>query len=277
MAKFPLSQVNVFSNNPLLGNPVAVVHNANNLNDEDMAAFARWTNLSETTFLLTPTHPAADYRLRIFTPEGELPFAGHPTLGSCHAWLEKGGLPKGDAIIQECGVGLVSIKHHKGRLAFAAPPLRRTGPMAERDLKTLCEGLGISFDDIVDHQWIDNGPGWCGLLLKQPQTLRQLTPNYQTLCEFNVGVAALTPDDQHDLEVRAFVPSLGVPEDPVTGSLNAGFAQWLLSAGYITAPYTARQGNALHRAGLIYIEEDADNIWVAGQAVTTIDGQLTLG
>jgi PhzF family phenazine biosynthesis protein len=226
-------QLDVFTAVPLRGNPLAVVHAAEGLDDERLAAFARWTNLSETTFLLPPTDPAADYRVRIFTPGGELPFAGHPTLGSCHAWLAAGGVPKQPGtVVQECGVGLVRIRRDGTRLAFAAPPLRRTGPLDAALLERIVRALGVPAGDVLHHQWVDNGPGWCAVMLRSGAQVRAVRPDWAALGDVKLGlVGAQSAGEPTQFEVRAFVPGLGVPEDPVTGSLNAGLAQWLIGAG----------------------------------------------
>lgn len=276
----PFNEVNVFSADPTGGNPVAVVHNAEGLDDTTLAAFARWTNLSETTFLLPPSDPGADYRLRIFTPAQELPFAGHPTLGSAHAWLERGGAPKSPGrIIQECGAGLVEIRHSPtGRLAFAAPPLVRSGPVTEGDLSAMVNALGIGRGEVIEAAWVDNGPGWAGLLLRSPETVLALRPQFGDMKD-NVGVIGIYSSAQRarnggvDAEVRAFCPAEGVPEDPVTGSLNASLAQWL--AGRILPnDYVVSQGTALGRAGRIYITTEPDGRhWVAGDTRTVISGK----
>lgn len=276
MTVFAFSQVDVFSDTPTQGNPVAVVHDASGLSDQQMAAFARWTNLSETTFLLPANDTKADYRLRIFTPGGELPFAGHPTLGSCYAWLARGGQPKGDRVVQECGAGLVTIKRDENRLAFAAPPLLRTGPMSPRALSTVLHSLGVSKDDILGHQWIDNGPGWCGVLMKNPQQLLALSPDFLTMGQFKVGVIAPIVHPEYHFVVRAFVPSLGVPEDPVTGSLNAGLAQWLIKAGIAPRQYVVSQGTCMQRDGRVFISALEKDIWVGGNVVGTLSGELNL-
>jgi PhzF family phenazine biosynthesis protein len=268
-------QVDVFSDQPHRGNPVAVVHDAECLSDEAMAAFARWTNLSETTFLLPPTRSEADYALRIFTPGGELPFAGHPTLGSCHAWLEAGGTPaSARRIVQECGVGLVRIERRAGALAFAAPPLIRTGPIGAERLDRIRNALGLEAVDVVAHQWVDNGPGWCAVLLDSADRVRALAPDLGKLCDVVLGVVGpCAAGEDADFEVRAFVPSLGVPEDPVTGSLNAGIAQWLIGAGLAPERYRARQGTVLGRAGRIDVVRDESGIWVGGATRTAIHGE----
>lgn len=269
-------QLDVFTDVPYRGNPLAVVHDAQGLDDPQMAAFARWTNLSETTFLLPPQHPEADYRVRIFTPGGELPFAGHPTLGSCHAWLAAGGVPwREGTVVQECGVGLVPIRRDGPRLAFAAPPLRRSGPLDPATLQQAAAALGLAGKEIVAHQWVDNGPGWCALLLESAQRVLAVRPDWAALAPLKVGlVAPQATGADSDFEVRAFVPSLGIPEDPVTGSLNAGLAQWLMGAGLAAERYVVRQGTALGRAGTVFLERIGDDIWVGGAVVSCIEGTV---
>jgi len=255
---------------------VAVVHDARDLTDEQMAAFARWTNLSETTFLLPARDACADYRLRIFTPGGELPFAGHPTLGSAHAWLEAGGKARAaDAVVQECAVGRVQLRRGEEGLAFAAPPLLRSGPLDDALCDRLVRALGLDPGQVLDHQWVDNGPGWCALLLDSAQTVLAVRPDMQCLGDSVLGiVGAHPPAADADFEVRAFVPSMGVPEDPVTGSLNAGIAQWLIGAGHAPARYIAAQGTALNREGRVRIERVADTIWVGGATRTLLRGSV---
>jgi PhzF family phenazine biosynthesis protein len=279
------SQVDVFTAAPYLGNPVAVVHDGSGLSDDRMQAFARWTNLSETTFLLPPLDARADYRLRIFTPGGELPFAGHPTLGSCHAWLQAGGQPKaGGLVVQECGVGLVHLQHTADGLAFAAPPLRRSAVAADL-LAGITDALGIHMTHVLASQLLDNGTSWLGMLLDAPATVLQLRPDFAALKRLGhkVGIAARHPGPAtHDasapaLEVRGFAPHLGVDEDPVTGSLNASLAQWLIGDGHVVAPYLAAQGACLQRAGRIAIRTDeTGQVWVGGQSVTCITGTVAL-
>lgn len=272
----PFRQVDVFTAEPLLGNPVAVVHDADGLDDGEMQAFARWTNLSETTFLLPPTDPAADYRLRIFTPSMELPFAGHPTLGSAHAWLEAGGVPAGERIVQECGVGLVDLRQADGRLAFAAPDLLRSGPVEDELVAQIVGALGIARDDVLDIAWADNGPGWVGVRLASAEQVLALTPDFMRL-PVDVGVVGPWPEGSEcAVEVRAFVPhAAGITEDPVTGSLNASLAQWL-AGGVLPASYTAAQGTAIGRRGRIHVTTDTDGtIWVGGDTLTTIHGTVT--
>ena len=269
------SQVDVFSSEPLRGNPVAVVHDADGLTDEQMAAFARWTNLSETTFLLRPTDPAADYRLRIFTPGDELPFAGHPTLGSAHAWLEAGGSPAGDDVVQECGAGLVTIRRG-ATLSFQAPPLMRSGAVSEEDLAAIAVALGLPRSEILDSAWIDNGPGWVGVLLRNAGTVLGLRPDWAAFGDLKIGVVGpYASGGQADVEVRAFCPQYGVPEDPVTGSLNAGIGQWL-AGGRLPASYVAAQGTVLQRAGRVHVSLVDGEIWVGGDTRTTVSGSVAL-
>jgi PhzF family phenazine biosynthesis protein len=275
--KRPFRQVNVFSADPLLGNPLAVVHAADGISEARMAQLARWTNLSETTFLLPPTDPAADYRVRIFTPGGELPFAGHPTLGTCHAWLAAGGKPRDTAqIVQECGVGLVRVRRDGGRLAFRAPPLRRTGPLERELLAQIAKALRIAPSDVRHHQWVDNGPGWCAIALGSASQVLSLQPDWQALHPLNVGVVGRQPAD-HDaqFEVRAFIGRGGY-EDPVTGSLNASLAQWMTSAGLAPSSYVAAQGTAMQRAGRVYLRRDGDDVWVGGEVVDVVSTEIDL-
>ncbi|WP_132993234.1 PhzF family phenazine biosynthesis protein [Gordonia zhaorongruii] len=276
-------QVDVFTTRPTAGNPVAVVLDADDLTVEEMAAFARWTNLSETTFVQSPVDERADYRLRIFTPGGELPFAGHPTLGSAHAWLQRGGESASGSIIQECGIGLVEIKVDGHRLAFAAPPLIRSGPVDAPVLAKVAAALGISRRRIVDANWVANGPEWIGVRLTSGEEVLALRPDMAGLGDLLVGVIApwSAAQAQHrgaDYEVRAFGPGIGVPEDPVTGSLNAGLAVWLCGAGQAPASYVAAQGTALRRAGRVHVDTDVESgtIWVGGASVTVVSGTVDL-
>jgi len=279
------AQVDVFTNERYRGNPLAVVLDAEGMTDAQMARFANWTNLSETTFLLPPTDPAADYRVRIFTPSTEYPFAGHPTIGSCHAWLEAGGVPKGDLVIQECGAGLVPLRRSGDRLAFAAPPLLRSGPLSSAELADVCTALGIHESAVVDSNWVDNGPGWVAVLLDSAEAVLAVEPNFGAVDDFAIGVAGVrrttkvgvVATENIGLVVRAVYNEKGDSgEDPVTGSLNASVAQWLLSTGQITAPYVASQGTKLGRDGRIHIEQSNGEIWVGGDAVTCISGTVEL-
>lgn len=290
----------MFTAVPYRGNPLAVVSEAEGLTTEEMQRLAAWTNLSETTFLLDPSPNSAnqaDYRVRIFTPDRELPFAGHPTLGTCRVWLDQGGVPRRTGqIVQECGAGLVTIRSGNspghGRLAFAAPPLVRSGPVSAEDIAVACELLGIDPDSpdtpVVDANWVDNGPPWIGILLRSAEEVLALRPQAANPQDLFVGVVGPHPPgsaadsadftDGCDFEVRAFFPKHGVlTEDPVTGSLNASLGQWLTSTGHATAPYTAGQGAALGCDGKVYIERDADGtIWVGGDVVTCIQGTVDI-
>ena len=272
------TQVDVFTTTPLHGNPLAVVHAADALSEAQMAAFARWTNLSETAFLLKPTTTAADYRVRIFTPHRELPFAGHPTLGSCHAWLAAGGAPRGDEVIQECGVGLVRVQRdtQHGRLAFAAPPLIRSGPVEPAVLTHIARSLRIDASAIRASQWVDNGPGWVAVMLASRDEVLALQPDFGAMRGLELGVVAPWIGGDAQFEVRAFVPSLGVPEDPVTGSLNAGLAQWLIGSSQAPPSYVVSQGSALGRRGRVYVSRVGDDTWIGGHSVVCIDGRLLL-
>jgi PhzF family phenazine biosynthesis protein len=282
VATYTFSQVDVFGSRSLAGNPVAVVHDATGLDDDTMAAFARWTNLSETTFLLPPEDPGADYRLRIFTPGEELPFAGHPTLGSAHAWLAAGGAPgSADRIVQECGVGLVELRRDGDALAFRAPDFLRTGPVDEGALGRVIGALGLESGQLLDAWWIDNGPGWLGLELDSAATVLSLRPDFGAL-DVDAGVigrldAAEREAVGADVEVRAFCPGLGINEDPVTGSLNAGLAVWLTREGRLPPSYVARQGTALGRDGRVQVStDDAGDVWVGGASRTVVSGSVEL-
>jgi PhzF family phenazine biosynthesis protein len=273
----PISQVDVFTSVPYRGNPVAVVLDGAGLSTEEMQRFAHWMNLSETTFVLPPTTGGADYLVRIFTPGRELPFAGHPTLGTCHAWLEAGGTPgQPGVVVQECGAGLVTLRRGQDGLAFAAPPVLRDGPVDEELLATIASALRIDRADIVDASWADNGPGWVAVLLASAEAVLAVRPG---LTDLDLGlVGPYPPGSPEAFEVRAFFPSNGVTtEDPVTGSLNASLAAWLLRTGRAQVPYVASQGTALGRAGRVHLSADADGtIWVAGATVTCIKGQVDL-
>jgi len=268
------SQVDVFTAVPLKGNPLAVVHGADGMSGPEMAAFANWTNLSETAFLLAPTSRQADYRVRIFTPRSELAFAGHPTLGSCHAWLAAGGSPKGDIIVQDCTAGLIRIRRDQGRLAFAAPPakFRAVDPAVSAQI---CAALRIAADDIVAAQWLSDAPAWLGVLLRSQAAVLAIRPDFAAMAGLEIGVVGPASGGV-DFEVRGFAPDAGIPEDPVTGSLNAGLAQWLIGAGRAPARYVAAQGQALGRAGRIHVAYDGADYWIGGDCVTCIEGHVTL-
>ncbi len=267
----------MFTDTPYFGNPVAVVLGADGLSDEQMRRFARWTNLSETTFVLTPRTSAADYLVRIFTPTGELPFAGHPTLGTCHAWLEAGGRPADpEAVVQECEAGLITVRRTPGAdLAFAAPPLRRSGPVSDEVAERVARALNIARADIVDIAWADNGPGWVAALLASAEAVLAVRPG---AVDLGIGIAGPYPDGSPEaLEVRVFSPRISSVEDPVTGSLNASLGQWLLASGRIKAPYVASQGTAMGRRGRVHVSCDADGqVWVGGGTVTCVSGTVEL-
>jgi PhzF family phenazine biosynthesis protein len=288
-------QVDVFTAVAYKGNPLAVVLDGAGLSTEQMQHFTNWTNLSECTFLLPPTDASADYKVRIFCPGRELPFAGHPTLGTCHAWLEAGGKPKGEFIVQECGIGLVRIKRDGTRLAFAAPPLIKSGALDEADVALIARGLGIARSDIVAHAWCDNGPNWRGVMLRSAEQVLALKPDAAILAGLDIGVVgprgkvgvvgaqAAGDETQFEegltthFEVRAFFPgNNGMAEDPVTGSLNAALAQWLIGAGIAPPRYVAAQGTALARAGRVHVSQEGADIWIGGASVTCIDGKVLL-
>lgn len=271
------AQVDVFTDTPTHGNPVAVVLDDAGLTTDEMQRFTNWTNLSEATFIGPPSSDAADYSVRIFCPGRELPFAGHPTLGTCHAWLTAGGAPRGDEVIQECGVGLVRIRRRDdGSLAFAAPPLRRSGPLEQSEVEALIAGLGLRDSDVVDHQWCDNGPGWEALLLSSQGVLHGIRLDPEVLGNRDIGLIAPSTGDT-DFEVRAFFPgNNGITEDPVTGSLNAAIAQWLIGSNQAPSRYTALQGTALDRRGIVQINAVDGDIWVGGNSVSVIEGIVNL-
>jgi PhzF family phenazine biosynthesis protein len=275
----PFTQVDVFTDELMFGNPVAVVHDADQWTTKEMADFARWTNLSETTFLSAPTDDQADYQVRIFTTRQELPFAGHPTLGSAHAWLEAGGVARDpECIVQQCGAGLVRVRRDGRRLAFAAPPLVRGGDVDAEDLTEITAFLGIDQSRVVDAQWADNGPGWVALLLADAETVLSLEPNPAAAGRFDaVGVIGPHPaGSEVDFEVRAFAELGGLREDPVTGSLNAALGQWLIGSGQAPDSYIAAQGTALGRRGRVYVSKIADDVWVGGDTVTGVTGRVQL-
>lgn len=301
----PFKQVDVFTATPYRGNPLAVVLDGEGLSTAEMQDFTHWTNLSECTFLLPPTPEGraagAHYRVRIFCPGRELPFAGHPTLGSCHAWLEtqsaagaaqsaattaagESSPPMPTTIIQECGAGLVRIRRDGTRLAFAAPPLLKSGPLPEEDVARIAAGLGIARAEILHHAWCDNGPNWRGVLLRNAEQVMALKPDAGLLGDMDLGVVGAwttatdaAANDAPAFELRAFFPgNTGLTEDPVTGSLNAAVAQWLIGAGLAPPRYVAAQGTAMARAGRVFIEQDSEAIWVGGDSVTCIDGTVLL-
>jgi PhzF family phenazine biosynthesis protein len=287
----PFKQVDVFTATPYRGNPLAVVLDGSGLSTTEMQHFTNWTNLSECTFLLPPTDEGrangADYRVRIFCPGRELPFAGHPTLGSCHAWMEAGGVPRGEHVVQECGVGLVKLRRDGDRLAFTAPPLIKSGALSEEDVQLIARGLGVARADIIAHAWCDNGPNWRGVMLRSAEQVLALRPDAAILDGLDIGVVGprgkvgvIGPQDAGDtqFEVRAFFPgNNGMAEDPVTGSLNAALAQWLIGTGLAPERYVAAQGSVLARHGRVHIERDQDGtVWVGGDTVTCIEGRVLL-
>jgi PhzF family phenazine biosynthesis protein len=287
MPQRPFKQVDVFTAQAYRGNPLAVVLDGQGLSTEEMQHFTNWTNLSEATFLLPPTQAGADYKVRIFCPGRELPFAGHPTLGSCHAWLQAGGQPQGEYVVQECGVGLIKIRRDGEHLAFAAPPLRKSGPLPDEELDIIARGLGIARDAIVNHAWCDNGPNWRGVMLGTAEEVLALKPDGAILAGLDVGVVGprgkvgvvgtRSTGDECAFEVRAFFPgNNGIAEDPVTGSLNAALAQWLIGAGLAPHRYIAAQGTMLARAGRVHVERDGEDIWIGGASVTCVEGTVLL-
>ncbi len=304
MRQRPFKEIDVFTDQAYQGNPLAVVLDGQDLSTEQMQGFANWTNFSETTFVLPPTDSKADYQVRIFTPTMELPFAGHPTLGTCHAWLanQASGSPTKEFIVQQCAAGLISIKRDEKRLAFAAPPLRRSGELSADELTATAQALGINTADIVASAWCDNGPGWRGILLNSVELLRSIKPDPNKIAgqfiglasTLKIGVSAIsgalnnqTSEKKQNLatsnaerpylEVRAFFPgSGGFAEDPVTGSLNAALAQWLIGSGRAPERYIASQGLNLKRNGRVYIEQSGTDIWVGGYSTTCVEGQVLL-
>ena len=280
------AQVDVFTARACAGNPLAVVLDGEGLSTAQMQSFADWTNLSETTFLLPPDTPEADYRVRIFSPGRELAFAGHPTLGSCHAWLVAGGRPRGEVIVQQCEAGLIPIRRAAGRLWFAAPPRLRSGPLEPDEVVRIARGLRLSVDEIVAHAWCDNGPRWRGVMLSSADRVLALAPDPACLAGLDIGVigargkvgvvAPAGAGTDYDFEVRAFFTAGGtLREDPVTGSLNAALAQWLIGEARAPARYVTRQGTALGRDGRVHIEQGNDEtVWVGGDCTDCISGEV---
>jgi PhzF family phenazine biosynthesis protein len=270
--------MDVFTDELYRGNPLAVVVDAGDLSTEQMQQFANWTNLSETAFLLAPAHPDADYRVRIFTAQEEFPFAGHPTLGAAQAWLDAGGIPKQDGVlVQECGAGLVRVKRDDGRSAFAAPPLTRSGPVAEADMVQIADGLRLPRHELLDGSWLVNGPEWIGVLLASAGQVLGIRPDFPVLGDLKVGVIGPhAADGEPDFEVRTFIPGDAAAEDPVTGSFNAGAAQWLIGSGRAPSSYVAAQGTALGRAGRIHVDAAGSDVWVGGSSAARISGTVVL-
>ena len=274
-------QVDVFGDTPGTGNPVAVVLDAEGVSDDELRRFSVWTNLSECTFVLPPTDPAADYRVRIFSLSTELPFAGHPTLGTARAWLDAGGVPADPGtVIQQCPAGLIPVRVDGERLAFASPPRTRSGPVDADVVTELVDILGIGRDQVVDAEWLDNGPGWVGLLLDSADTVLGIRPDVAGHPgHWDIGViGAHTEGSESAIELRAFFTDGEGPlrEDPVTGSLNAAAAEWLLSTGRVSAPYVAAQGTAIGRRGRVHITQDADQVWVGGRSDVIVSGVVEL-
>lgn len=278
MQQYRFSQIDVFGAVPLYGNPLAVVHDADAVTEEQMAQFAQWTNLSETTFICKPATSDADYRVRIFTPTGELPFAGHPILGTAHAWACTSDNPARNRIVQECGIGTVELQKRHGQWAFASPPLRRSGEVSPVVLARVIHALGMSAADVVHSNWVDNGAGFLAIMVPSAQTVLKVRADFIALDELCVGIIGPhAPGGPADFEVRAFAPSLTFGEDPVTGSLNAGIARWLIKEGLAAENYTVRQGTALGRLGDVHITTDSDGThWVGGSTTTIINGTVTI-
>ncbi len=267
--------VDVFGGRDFSGNALAVIDDPAVVDTAEMLRITRWFGFSETTFLLPPTDPSADYRVRIFTLSGELPFAGHPTLGTCHAWLEAGGVPKADVVVQECAAGLVPIRRHDGQLAFAAPPLLRSGPIDAALLDEIASFLGVAGEAIVDSQWVDNGPGWVAVLLDSADAVLAVTPPASHPRDIKLGVVGPHRSGPAAYEVRAFFSNdrRAILEDPVTGSLNASLAQWLTGSGRFTPPYLARQGTAMGREGQVSVERGSEGrLWIGGRTLTIVAG-----
>ncbi|MEI6643973.1 MAG: PhzF family phenazine biosynthesis protein [Novosphingobium sp.] len=282
MSQYPFQLVDVFGEAPFSGNPLAVIALQADRETAELQAITRWLNLSETAFLLPPTTPDADYRVRIFTLDRELPFAGHPTLGSCHAWLAWGGVPKNaDVVVQECGAGLISVRRGSDGLAFAAPPLLRSGPVDTAKLAEACQVLGIGESEVIAAQWIDNGPGWLGIQLRDAACVLAVEPARSHSGRIDIGLVGLHgAESPYAYEVRAIFsdPCGGLIEDPVTGSLNASAAQWMIAEGLVTPPYTATQGARLGRAGRIHITQDPGGpLWVGGNTSTLFAGETGQG
>jgi PhzF family phenazine biosynthesis protein len=274
MREYAFSQVDVFGSDGLDGNPLAVVHDADALDAAQMQRFAQWTGLSETTFLLPPMSAEADYRVRIFTTQQELPFAGHPTLGSAHAWLAVRGRSHSDRlVIQECGVGLVAVRRDDDRLAFAAPPLARFETVEEELIARIARGLGLAREEVLDAAWLVNGPEWIGVRLTDAERVLGVRPDPAVLAGLDLGlVGPYPPGSEAAYEVRALLPGQAVAEDPVTGSLNAGLAHWLLGQRMVPDHYVAAQGAAIGRAGRVHIDREDDVIWVGGRVGTVLEG-----
>jgi len=272
--------VDVFAEQLLYGNPLPVVVDSDGLSGEDMLRITRWMNQSETTFLLPPSDPKADYRVRIFTLERELPFAGHPTLGTCYVWLQHGGQPNNpELIVQECGAGLIPIRRQGKQLAFAAPPLQRSGPVEDAKIEEVANVLRISRREMVDIEWVDNGPGWIGVLLGSAKAVLELDPAGSHEATIDIGVVGPYPQGhEFAFELRAFYTDQNnsMREDPVTGSLNASVAQWLIASGRAQPPYMAHQGTCLGRSGRIHVAQEGGEIWIGGRVISLIEGTCSV-
>jgi PhzF family phenazine biosynthesis protein len=275
-----LTLVDVFGSGPLRGNPLAVVTGAEALDDAAMLALTQWLGFSETTFLLEPAHPEADYRVRIFYPGGELPFAGHPTLGTCHAWLAAGGQPKRDGIVmQECGVGLIEVKRAGERLAFAAPPLTRSGPLTDAERAEAARIAGVDPSAIVEAVHVANGPQWQLLRLRSAADVLAAEPIAKAPPGTDIGLAGPIAEGEADWELRAFFANQhgAIVEDPVTGSFNAGVAMHLFAGGLARGRYRAAQGRRTGADGWVECEQAADGrVWIGGRcAIIAAGASLT--
>ncbi|WP_333573041.1 PhzF family phenazine biosynthesis protein [Sphingomonas sp.] len=275
----PFSLVDVFHDGPFTGNPLAVVHGGGDLDTATMQAITRWFNLSETVFLLPPSVEGADYHARIFTLDRELPFAGHPTLGACHAWLSAGGAPAApDAVVQQCGAGLIPIRRDADRLAFAAPPLLRSGPVDAETRGMLAAALQIAPSAIVDAAWADNGPGWIAVLLESAEAVLAVEPVRHWDGRLEIGlIGPHKAGAEVAWEIRTLFTDAfgGIIEDPVTGSFNASAAQWLHASGRVSSGYVAAQGTRLERRGRIFVDYDlGSQAWIGGRSMTIAEGTL---
>lgn len=272
-----LDLVDVFGSIPMRGNPLGVVRGGDALSDAEMLELTRWLGFSETTFLLPPTDPAADYRVRIFYPAGELPFAGHPTLGTCHAWLEAGGVPgKSGVIVQECGVGLVEVRQQKGLLSFRAPELIRTGSLDNAELAEAIRVAGVKEEWVAEAVHVANGPRWQLLRLHSAQAVLAAEPAARAPVGTDVGLAGpWEAGARAAWELRAFFadPQGKIVEDPVTGSFNAGVAMHLFESGLEKSSYVAAQGQKVGAEGYIHCSRESDGtVWIGGRTDTIARG-----
>ena len=288
MQTLQFKQVDVFTQKPFLGNPVAVVIGAEGLPSEAMQRIARWTNLSETTFVLPPSSAEADYRLRIFTPKQELPFAGHPTLGTAHVVIESDfTAPRGGKLRQECLAGLIELTvedTESGKRILLRTPQAKVSRLTDHHHRRLAGGLGAAGDSSPPPLRVDVGVVWLVANVGNAPEVAKLEPDLHTLLELSretqaAGVTVFgRSDDGHSaLHVRSFAPALGVPEDPVCGSGNASVAAFLLHTGMlkdIGGEYIARQGMQVGREGQVTVRIDGTSIQIGGYAVTCVDGSL---